>query len=132
MRIREYIVKVWKEIIFTIVMIIYLVELNDLNKELNSYDFDSPFALLQYKDFVAVKFFIVALILFLIGCFLVWHGIRYLLRKCDSFEEMITMILSVMVTTGLLILLIVFIDNPILRAVFSVFLVVVGVVGAAE
>lgn len=132
MRIKEYIVKIWKEIIFTIVMVIYLVELNALNKELNSCNFDNPFALLQYKDFVALRFFIAALVLFLIGCLLVWHGIRYLLRKCDSFEEMITMLLVVMVIIGLLILLIVFIDNPILRAVFSVALAIAGFVGAAE
>lgn len=132
MRIRDCIVKAWKEIIFTIVMIIYLVELNALNKELNACNFDSPFALLQYKDFAALRFFIAALFLFLIGCLLVWHGIRYLLRKCDSFEEMITMLLVVMVIIGLLISLIVFIDNPILRAVFSVGLVIAGFVGAAE
>lgn len=130
MRVGEYIVKVWKEIIFAFVMIIYLVQLNALNKELNSYNFDSPFALLQYKDFVAVKFFIAALFLFLIGCLLVWHGIRYLLRKCDSFEDMITMILAVLVMIGLLIVLIVFINNPILRAVMTAIFCICGLISS--
>lgn len=126
MRMKECIVKVWKEILFAFAMIVYLVQLSDLNKELNFMDFDSSFELLQYRDFIAVKFFIVALVLFFIGCVLVWQGMRCLLRKCDSFEEMITMILVIAGIVGLLILLIIFINNPILKAILTVVLCVCG------
>lgn len=119
----------WKEIIFAFVMIIYLIQLNGLNRELNFYEFDNSFALLQYKDFIPIKFFLVAVVLFSVGCILVYHDFRYWRKSCDSFEEMITIFLTIVIIIILLILLIIFIDNPILKAILSVVLTICGLAG---
>lgn len=122
----------WKEIIFVIVMIAYLVQLNALNRELIFYGFDSSFELLSYNDYIPLKFFGIAIILFVIGCILVHHDFCCLREKCDSFEEMIAMFLAIGVTIILLILLIIFIDNPILRAVFSAGLIILTFASAGK
>lgn len=131
MRVKDCIINLLGEIIFSIVMIIFLVELNTLNKELLSRNFDNSFALLQYNNWIALKFFGVALLLFFIGCLLLVRRFRHR-RECDSFEKMIMMFSAIIVIFILLILLIIFIDNPILRAVLTFVLVVLGIANAGK
>lgn len=66
-----YLKKLWYKIIYLCFVIVYLVFLNGFNKELRACNFDSKFALLEYKDYCALKFFVMAALLFLIGCFII-------------------------------------------------------------
>lgn len=130
MKIKECILGMWKEIIFAVVMVIYLSQLHSLNKELNICNFDDAFALLEYKEWMPVKFFLVAVLLFLIGCLLIYGEARYWRRQCNSFEEMIIVLLTIIIMVGLLILLIIFINNPILKAILTACLGICGFISA--
>lgn len=132
MTVGDYIKGELLEIIYSVVMIIYLFKLNTLNKELLSNNFDGAYDLLQYKDFVPIKFFGVAFGLFLVGCFLLYRGFHRVLKKRLSFEEIIISALAVIIIFILLIVLIVFIDNPILKAVLSFVLGGVAVIAVAS
>lgn len=128
MRIRDYIANVLWEIIYLGVMAVYLVKLNMLNQELVSRDFGGAFELLQYKNYAPLTYFGIAAVLFLVGCLLIWREIRHITWEMDTFQEIIVSCLAIIVTFVLLILLIIFIDNPILRSIFVAGLVVLGIV----
>lgn len=120
MRDRNWILKFFKEIVYAIVMSVYLIKLNYLNQELSVNAFSDSFELLQYREFLPVKYFAAALILFLVGCVLISCAFRNLLEDADSFEEVMMFIVVIVILLVLLVLLFVFINNPILRAIFTV------------
>lgn len=128
MRAKDYIVEVLREIVYVAVMSIYLLQLNFLNKELLSKDFKWAFNLLQYKNYAPLKFFAGAVILFFVGCVLVYLRVGHIREKALSFEEIIVSVLAIILTIMLLILLIALINNPILRTVFITALAVVGTI----
>ncbi len=131
MDLEYYVGKLWYKIIYLILVIVYLVNLDKLNNELLTQNFDSAFALLAYKDYVAIKFFAMALGLFAVGCYFIYREGRELKSGLENFREIIIAFCTIIVVSVLLILIIVFIDNPILQAVLTAVLVVVGVAAAA-
>lgn len=120
----------WYNLLYAVVTSVYLVRLVRLNEELLAEEFATAFELLLYKDAAAIKFFGMALLLFLLGIIFISVAVR-LWRKAESFEEMVSVILTVAVIIMLLLLIIVFIDNPIFRAILSVVLMVGGGVALA-
>lgn len=127
MRVRDYIINELWEIIYLIIMVLYLFNLNALNKELSWYDFSSPFELLQYRDYAPLIYFGFAVVLFIIGCLLVFRGVHRIQWEMELFGEIVVSCLGILIVIILLVLLIIFIDNPILRAVFVAGLVILGV-----
>ena len=120
----------WYNLLYVVVTSVYLIRLVRLNEELLAEEFATAFELLLYKDAAAIKFFGMALLLFLLGIIFISVAVR-LWRKAESFEEMVSVILTVAVIIMLLLLIIVFIDNPIFRAILSVVLMVGGGVALA-
>lgn len=118
--------KLWYKVIYFVLVIVYLISLNNLNEELLSQNFDVAFTLLAYNNYAAIKFFIMALGLFLIGCYLIYREVRNLKIGLENFEEIIVALATIVIIVTLLLLIIVFIDNPILQAVLTAVLVVVG------
>lgn len=131
MDLEYYVGKLWYKIVYLILVIVYLVNLHKLNQELLTQNFDSAFALLAYKDYVALKFFGMALGLFAVGCYLIYREVRELKSGLEDFREIIIAFCTIIVVIVLLILIIVFIDNPILQAVLTAVLAVVGVAAVA-
>lgn len=127
MSVKDYIINELWEIIYLIVMVLYLFNLNALNKELSWCDFSSPFELLQYRGYAPLTYFGVAAVLFMIGCLLVYRGVRRIRYEMDLFGEIAVSCLGILAVIILLVLLIIFINNPILRAVFVAVLVIMGV-----
>ena len=127
---RYYLERLWYKIIYGVLSVVYLVRLNMLNKRLLMYNFDSPVALLSYSDGVAIKFFAYAVILFGIGAFLEYAEYKWMKYDADDVRDVIVSVCTMIVLGILLILIIVFIDNPILRAVLMMVAVIVGVAGA--
>lgn len=132
MRLRDYISKELWAILYLAAMIPYLFKLNALNKALLSCTFGNPFALLQYKNYTPLKFFGIAVLLFLLGGILAYHVGYRIRREIESFGEIVTAFVALLMIIVLLALLIVFIDNPILRAVFMAGLVILGVAFATN
>lgn len=123
--------KLWYKIIYVIVVGIYIARLNVFNNELRIRHFDSAFSLLAYKEYASIKYFVVALILFLWGIILIYMEMQHI--KCDEklYEDIVISFFSIIVIVGLLIAIIVFISNPILRAILIAVSTVVGVVYVA-
>lgn len=132
MRIWDYIEETWLEIIYSLGMTIYLFRLNRLNNELLSHNFEGAFELLQYRNCIAVKFFFIALFLFIVGCYLSWKRIKIIRFQEDTFSGMLVSIFVLIILVILLILLIIFIDNPILKAVLLAVLAVGSFISLAK
>lgn len=126
MRVRGCIKKFFLESIYVIVMAIFLFWLNDLNHELLAYNFTGAFELLKYRNYIALKFFGLAVAFFIAGCYLLYRRVKIIQTKVDSFDEMMISFAAIVIIVVLLILLIIFIDNPILKAVLTVALIIVG------
>lgn len=75
MRIWQCVKKLVAEIIYLIVNVMYLILLNQLNKELRLQNLNA-LKLLMYDGYIALKFFGVAILLFGIGCYLLRRRIK--------------------------------------------------------
>lgn len=121
-------IKNWYNLLYEVIVVVYLICLSRLNKELLAKKFDAPFELLLYKDAAAMKFFVMALVLFLLGIILIYLAAK-LWKRIENFEEAVSVALTIVGIALLLILIIIFIDNPIFRAILSTIFIVGG--GAA-
>lgn len=115
----------WYNLLYAVVTSVYLVRLVRLNEELLAEEFDTSFELLLYKDAAAIKFFAIALGLFLFGIILIYMAVKFW-KKVECLEDAVAVILTVAVIVALLLTIIVFINNPIFQAILSVVLMVGG------
>ena len=128
---RYYIRKIWYKIIYLVVVIGYLICLKRLNKELLEHHFNA-FDLLAYRNYAAIKYFAVALILFVIGVILVAREYKRLKEVMEEPGDILMAICTIVVIVVLLLLIIVFIDNPILRAILTMVFIIGGGVSLLE
>ena len=126
MSVGDYVRYFLKEGIYVIVATIYLILLHRLNKDLLMLNFDNPFDLLVYKDWAPIHYFVIALILELIGVFLIIDRIKKLLQSEFQLYEVVLAIVSIAVVIAIFVLIIIFIQNPILRAIFTVIAIIFG------
>ena len=59
----------WYKIVYVVAVIIYLIFLNGLNHKLLRYNFENSFKLIEYDDYIALKFFAFAVIFIFIPIF---------------------------------------------------------------
>lgn len=128
MDLKYYAEKLWYKIIYLMVVIVYLICLNRLNHVLLMHHFETPFELLAYDDNIALEYFFKGLVLFVIGCMLLYREGKNLKRGLEDFREIIIAISTIIVVSVLIVLIIIFIDNPILRAVMLAILIILGAV----
>lgn len=128
---KYYAEKLWYKVIYLAGVIIYLIRLNQLNHELLIQNFETPFMLLAYNNYVALQYFVAGVIFFAIGCILLHQEGKRLTRGLEDFREIMIAIVTIIVVLLLIVLIFLFIDNPILRAVMFAVLVIFGVVGTA-
>lgn len=120
MNVWRYIKILWLEEVYSVITLIYLFQLNALNKELLLKNFESPFQLLVYEEWRPIKFFVAALVFFGVGLVISWRGGNRIKDGDFTFCEVFIFIFALILVVTLLILIIVFINNPILRAVMIV------------
>ena len=100
--------KLCGEIVYLTITVIYLILLNNFNHVLLSkFDNDDYINILFYNNYETIIYFFIAFVLFVIGACLIVRRYRKIKYEDLEFEEIML----------LLILIIVFINNPILRAV---------------
>lgn len=68
MKIKSLILKNWYKLIYILVTIIYIIFLKRLDKILLTKNFTNSIQLLKYDNYIAVKYFILALIIAICGC----------------------------------------------------------------
>lgn len=121
MKIKTQIKKYFLEIAYFITTIFFLIKLSRLNEELlYSHSFSDDFEMLCYKDYLPIKFFAITLCLIIVGIILGIRRINNILYVDLGFKELVEVLGILMLLTIMIILLIAFIDNPILRSIISV------------
>ena len=121
MKIKTQIKKYFSEIAYFITTIFFLIKLSRLNEELlYNHSFSDDFEMLCYKDYLPIKFFAITLCLIIVGIILGIRRINNILYVDLGFKELVEVLGILMLLTIMIILLIAFIDNPILRSIISV------------
>lgn len=111
----------WKEIVYLIVTVIYLIFLNRLNHILLSkFDNDDYFNILFYNNYETIIYFVIAIVLFFIGTMLIIYRWKEIRDMELEFEDIILNFIIMFILCVLMILIVIFINNPILRAVLVV------------
>lgn len=83
MKIKSLILKNWYKLIYILVTIIYIIFLKRLDKILLTKNFTNSIQLLKYDNYIAVKYFILALIIAICGCWLI-------IKNCSRFKKINT------------------------------------------
>jgi len=122
----DYARYLWAEVLYSIMAVIYLLQLNQLNKRLLAKGFEDAFRLMGYENYKPAKFFVFALVLFGIGIYLVFKKGTSILYERLSFSEIISALVAIVVIIIFLVLILIFINNPILRAVLTICAAVIG------
>ncbi len=123
-----YVERLWYKALYGIIVIIYLVHLNDLNKKiLLQHLQDDPFATVQYNDYAPLKYFAFAVILFVVGCIILYIEIRMVKEgRVDELREIVITVLTFIICLILLGLIIKFITIPILKAILMCVFFIIG------
>ena len=124
MNVEKYLKKLWYKIVYLVIANVYIHSLGNLNEELLRQNFSTPFELLEYKNCIAVKYFVVAIALFIIGCCLVYHEIKKMQREYEYIDDMIIAVVAIALVAVTLLNIFVAINNPILRAILACIIVV--------
>lgn len=126
----------WAEILYLTISIVFLIKLDGLNeillnRHLDPHSYLDAVELLSFSDYAAVKYFAVTIILAIIGCLLIIRKYRHMKYHQMEFVEILLSIIAIVIIIGILILLWIFIDNPIVRAVITI-LALGSVIGMAN
>lgn len=128
---RYYVEKLWYKLIYSILTIIYLIKLNIFNKELIAQNLEA-FDLLIYKDYCALKYFLFAVVFFMLGAIIIYSEIKRIKEYSENIRDILISVASMIIVFILLILIIALINNPILKAILTVLLVAVGVISISN
>ncbi len=113
----------WDTLAYIMLSIFYLGRLHILNSELNKKGFENPLKLLEYNDHKPIKFFFIALAYALVGGYIIFR--KYLILKDDDYEwyDKFFGIISIILVGIMLLMILMDINVPILRAIFSVMII---------
>ena len=122
----------WYKIVYVVAVIIYLIFLNGLNHKLMRYNFENSFKLIEYDDYIALKFFAFAVIFIFIGAVIIWIDIKRLRIGLEDMVEIVSTLIFIVVLALMITLIIHFIMVPILQAILTCALLVVGACASAS
>lgn len=123
MKAKDYVKFLLPEEVYLIFMVMYLINLDKLNKILLSQYKNNSISLLLYNGGKPIKYFCIALFLFLAGCYIIFKRFNRIRFEDLDFGEIIASIIALLFMLFLLVLLWVFIKNPILRMIFTAIMV---------
>ena len=122
----------WYKIVYVIAVIIYLFFLNGLNHKLLRYNFENSFKLIEYDDYIALKFFAFAVIFIFIGAVIICIDIKRLRIGLEDMVEIVSTLIFIVVLALMITLIIHFIMVPILQAILTCALLVGGACASAS
>ena len=110
-------------LVYTVVCIVYLGMLHNLNNKLNAVLFNSSLELLLYNNYQPIKYFIVALVLAFIGGYIAYRKFLILRSEVHESEDKLFGALAILIIAVMLVAILIGINVPILRAIFTVLIV---------
>lgn len=122
----------WYKIVYVAAVIIYLIFLNGLNHKLLRYNFENSFKLIEYDDYIVLKFFAFAVIFIFIGAVIICIDIKRLRIGLENMVEIVSTLIFIVVLALMITLIIHFIMVPILQAILTCALLVVGACASAS
>lgn len=127
---RQVCAEFWKEILFVIFAVIYLLCLSKYNGELLAlFDEKDIIAILTYKNYSSVYFFVIALALCAAGALIiVWRikRIQFLFESANDILMLCLTCLAIALMIISLIEIIIYISVPIFRAILGAIILIVG------
>ena len=109
--------------LYMVVSITFLFKLKQLNLYLiKHYSDKGAIDLVVHNDYQPLKYFGTAVLLVVIGGFLIYFFVRYMKNSCSYLGEVVSMLLSFSIAIVLMLLIIVNINIPIFQAILSVLL----------
>lgn len=109
-----------------------MIFLNGLNHKLLRYNFENSFKLIEYDDYIALKFFAFAVIFIFIGAVIICIDIKRLRTGLEDMVEIVSTLIFIVVLALMITLIIHFIMVPILQAILTCALLVVGACASAS
>lgn len=113
------------EMLYFVFASIFLYKLFKLNQSLASIS-ENAFEVLTYNDSIAVYYFIFTIVFIAIGVFAIRHRFNQLQNHDLEELEAIYVVVNILLLIVLIIIEIVFINNPILRAIMIALLAIGG------
>ena len=114
------------EIAYVIVTTVFLFCLSDINKKLNKlFSPDDYLGIISYDSYQPFRFFLFAFFLFVVGVFIIYMLFKKMRHTYDiEIDDIVLCFVLILMTLVFLILIIIYINNPILRAIFMLALLV--------
>lgn len=132
-RIKKFIEIFWLESLYTVINTIFLLFLHQLNKELLSkFTSQQYLEMLMYQNYKPVVFFIITVLSIIWGIIIVISRFRKFKYKDFEPIEILYALLSLVFIAIIICLLIIAINNPILRAIAFVIGSAVALAYASE
>ena len=120
-KIKKFLENFWIESLYSIINLVFLLFLWNLNRELLSkFSSDESLKLLTYQNGKPIVFFVMTVLSIICGIIIVISRFKKTLYEDPNLTEILYFGLSVLLISIIIITLIIAINNPILRAIVAV------------
>lgn len=120
-KIKKFLENFWIESLYSIINLVFLLFLWNLNRELLSkFSSDESLKLLTYQNGKPIVFFVMTVLSIICGIIIVISRFKKILYEDPNLTEILYFKLSVLLISIIIITLIIAINNPILRAIVAV------------
>ena len=120
-KIKKFLENFWIESLYSIINLVFLLFLWNLNRELLSkFSSDESLTLLTYQNGKPIVFFVMTVLSIICGIIIVISRFKKILYEDPNLTEILYFGLSVLLISIIIITLIIAINNPILRAIVAV------------
>ena len=120
-KIKKFLENFWIESLYSIINLVFLLFLWNLNRELLSkFSSEESLKLLTYQNGKPIVFFVMTVLSIICGIIIVISRFKKILYEDPNLTEILYFGLSVLLISIIIITLIIAINNPILRAIVAV------------
>ena len=123
-----YLKKLWYKIIYMVLVVIYIVKLDKLNKQILSKKFNSSFSLIASDDYKPLEYFGIAALLIGIAIIITIKEFNSLRYKENDDRDIIIIICSIIVMIISILFIVKFISVPIFKAILISICLICGAV----
>lgn len=110
-------------VLYIIASAIYLGRLKKLNATLNSLNSKDPLTVLQYDNWKPIKYFVMALVVAFIGGYIIYRKLLIIKDEEAESDDKLGGAISIMLIIVVLVSVLIAINEPILKAIFSVLII---------